>query len=550
MRRPLSVALALVLLGCNDGPVSVSFPGASKERGPRAQAPGVPASPQSQVLPADLSLPAGGRDGEHSAVPPVGETPAGGMLGGGGLAGQGATKLSATIRIEAGGQAKRGKIRLEIQVPRGDKQHGKGFKTQALDPGEIAYVDVTVSGIGLNSPIKGTDGLLPVPMDGRVTVDLEVPTGVNRVVTLGGYNGSQRLIEGSVIKGLLDVTPLAPASAEVSWRTQVSGLIMERLIQRDPLLASLVKGSDLQAQVDGVTQPSGTFPYAFVVHPSLLMPAKWADDILAANAHLPPGSTPVLPAPNGVTVVPGEISGVFDGLALGTAMELGAKDPASKALAVTVTGNPQSYRLSGVTPGTWPVWLKMNGQTLLRTVQVPEGGSVHLDWRAPVVVGLSPTHTAPGATVKLTGRNFGSQGHVLIGGQTATATSWSDSGLEVTMPGLSAGTADVVVRRDDLQGQAVSIGVLAGPPQLTRINPTTNSLSVPRSIVLTGNNYSPVAAENKVVMVSPGYTYVPDVTLVNSTNLAFSSPSVVGTYTVNVTIGGLTSNSYTYTVTP
>lgn len=545
MRRLLNLTLAFAVLGCTEGPVSVSFPGHSDTPPPKGQVPISPAQPESRIVPTNLELPLEGREGA---------SPGGILFGGGGApVGQGVqadTKLSAQIRIETG--SNRGRIRLDIQVPRADKQPGKGrgFKTKAIEAEEIAFVDVTVTGIGLSQPIQGALGPLAVPPDGRVSVDLEVPTGVNRIVTLSGQSGSHQLIPGSVIKGLLDVTPSAPANAEVSWRTHVTGLILERLIQLDPLLASLVRAGDLQTQVDGVTRPSGDFPYAFVVHPSLLQPEKWADQVVAANVGTPPGSQPLLPAPNGVTLVPGEVTGVLDGLLPGTEIAMGAKDPASKPLAITVTGSNQSYRLSGITPGTWPFWFSMNGQTWLRSVQVPVGGSFSLDWRSPVASAMSPSHAAAGATIRVSGRNFGDQGDVTVGGVNATVTDWTDTQLNVVVPGGVSGTAGVVVRRDDFGSQAIQMGILAGAPQLTRINPTGNSLNVPRSIVLTGNNYSPIASENQVKMVSATYTYLPDVTLVNSTNLAFSSPNVVGTYAVTVSVGGLTSQTFTYSVTP
>src|SRR5258708_29624511 len=63
----------------------------------------------------------------------------------------------------------------------------------------------------------------------------------------------------------------------------------------------------------------------------------------------------------------------------------------------------------------------------------------------PTISSLSPASGAPGASVTITGTNFGaSAGTVTFNGLTATITSWSETSIAVTVP-AGATTGNVVV---------------------------------------------------------------------------------------------------------
>src|SRR5258706_11786309 len=89
---------------------------------------------------------------------------------------------------------------------------------------------------------------------------------------------------------------------------------------------------------------------------------------------------------------------------------------------------------------------------------------------------LNPTSGVAGASVTLTGANFGAtQGSstVQFNGTVATPTSWSATSIVVSVP-TGATTGNVVVTVASLASNGVSftVGAAAGP-SITTLNPTS-----------------------------------------------------------------------------
>lgn len=194
-------------------------------------------------------------------------------------------------------------VRLHVVVPLDSdlQMEDEGFTIAALPIASITKIRATLSGIGLSTPLSpvGADsnGDLTVPPDGLAVIDFEVPVGVNRIVSLSAYNSAGQLVEGSTIKGVLDIRDTSVNVAEIQFRTTPAATVLEKLIVADPLMASLTPMAQLQTFIDTqLTQPvTGSVPMTFQTHPSLVNTQEIFQTIVNINANQPPGSPVILP---------------------------------------------------------------------------------------------------------------------------------------------------------------------------------------------------------------------------------------------------------------
>jgi hypothetical protein len=202
----------------------------------------------------------------------------------------------------------------------------------------------------------------------------------------------------------------------------------------------------------------------------------------------------------------------------------------------------------------------------------------------PVITTVTPSTTAAGTSVTLTGQNFGSsqgasyltlaQGGTSWGapydGAKLTITSWSANTITFTLPPSSgpfplapgSATIAVTVAGQTSPTQTLTITGPVGPaPVISSVSPPSPAPGSP--VTLTGQNFGSSQGSSYLTLAqgttSWGAPY--DGAKVNITNwtdtsITFDLPASTGSFpiaagsaTVNVTVSGQTSNTETITVT-
>ena len=165
---------------------------------------------------------------------------------------------------------------------------------------------------------------------------------------------------------------------------------------------------------------------------------------------------------------------------------------------------------------------------------------------APTITSLSPTTGAVGASVTITGTNFGSvqaTSTVTFNGTSAAVTSWSATTIVATVPS-GATTGNVVVT---LLGLLASNGVnftVVPPPSITSLSPTVGAVGA--SVTITGTNFGSSQGSGTVYF----NITVAGVTSWSATSIVVTVPSGATTGTVVVYASGVYSNSVNFTVVP
>jgi IPT/TIG domain/Carboxypeptidase regulatory-like domain len=162
-----------------------------------------------------------------------------------------------------------------------------------------------------------------------------------------------------------------------------------------------------------------------------------------------------------------------------------------------------------------------------------------------IITSLSPASGAVGASITITGTNFGAaQGGstVTFNGTAVTAvTSWSATSIVVTVP-AGATTGNVVVT---VSGVASNGSPFTVAPGITSLAP--NSGAIGALITITGTNFG--AAQGGSTVTFNG-TAVTAVTSWSATSIVVTVPALAVTGNVVVTVGGIASSGVPFTVTP
>jgi YD repeat-containing protein len=162
---------------------------------------------------------------------------------------------------------------------------------------------------------------------------------------------------------------------------------------------------------------------------------------------------------------------------------------------------------------------------------------------APTVTSLSPTSSAVGAAVTITGTNFGStqgSGTVSFNGTAATVSSWSATSIAVTVPS-GATTGNVVVFASGVNSNGVSFTVV-GSPIITSLSITTGAVGVPITIV--GTNFGATQGTGAVSFNGTAAT----VSSWSATSIAVTVPNGATSGNVVVFASGVNSNGIEFTV--
>ncbi len=161
---------------------------------------------------------------------------------------------------------------------------------------------------------------------------------------------------------------------------------------------------------------------------------------------------------------------------------------------------------------------------------------------SPNISGLSPTTGAVGATVTISGTNFGSsQGTVTFNGAAASPISWGASSITVTVP-AAASTGNVVVTA---VGGVASNGVsFTVPPSITGLSPTSGIVGTP--VTISGNTFG--SSQGTSTVTFNGAAATP--TNWSASSILVPVPGAASTGNVVVTVGGLASNGSPFTFIP
>jgi len=162
---------------------------------------------------------------------------------------------------------------------------------------------------------------------------------------------------------------------------------------------------------------------------------------------------------------------------------------------------------------------------------------------APGITSLSPTLGSVGTAVTIAGTNFGStQGTstVTFNGTAATPTSWTNTGIAVTVPS-GATSGNVVVTVGGVASNGASFTVI---PSITSLQP--NSGAIGSIVAIDGEGFG--ATQGSSTVTVSGKT--PTVNSWADKKIVFVIPSGTTTGNVVVTVGGRASNAVTFTVVP
>src|SRR5258708_263703 len=164
---------------------------------------------------------------------------------------------------------------------------------------------------------------------------------------------------------------------------------------------------------------------------------------------------------------------------------------------------------------------------------------------APSITSLNPTSGLVGASVTISGANFGAtQGTstVKFNGAAAVPTSWSATSVVVAVP-AGASTGSVVVTVGGVASNGVGFTVTTSGPSITSLNPASGVVGTP--VTIAGANFG--ATQGTSTVKFNGVAAVP--TSWSATSVVVPVPAGATTGNVVVTVGGVASNGGSFTVT-
>ena len=332
-----------------------------------------------------------------------------------------------------------------------------------------------------------------------------------------------------------------------------------RTLAQDPSIAGISPGSGgvgssiyIAGSNFGATQGSSTVTFNGVPATA----TSWSNTAL--NATVPAGATTgniVVTvggvASNGfaftVTTTPG-IAGISPGSGgVGSSIYIAGSNFGATQGSSTVTFN-------GV-PATATSWSNTalnatvpagatTGNIVVTVGGVASNGFAFTVTTTPGIAGISPGSGGAGSSIYIAGSNFGAtQGSstVTFNGVPATATSWSNTALNATVP-AGATTGNIVVTVGGVTSNGFAFTVTT-TPGIAGISP--GSGGVGSSIYIAGSNFGATQGSSTVT-----FNGVP-ATATSWSNAALSATVPAGATTGNivVTVGGVASNGFAFTVT-
>ena len=359
----------------------------------------------------------------------------------------------------------------------------------------------TASSITFTVPAGATSGTLAVKASG-ITVSggtftvLPTPT-VSSFNPASGAVGSTVTLTGSNLGATAGSVTFNGTPASISAWTATSITVT---------VPSGATTGTLAVKASGITVNAGTFTILATPTVTSLNPASG-----------PVGSTVTITGTNfGATQGTVSFNGTAATISSWTATSIAVVVPAG-----ATTGNV-SVTVSGVT-------VNAGAFTVLPR---------------PTITSLNPATGAAGATVTVTGTNFGAtQGtsSLTFNGTAATSiSSWSATSITAVVPsGATSGSVVVTVNGVASSGTAFTV---LPTPAVTSINPTSGAIGA--TVTITGSNFG--ATQGTVSFNGTAAT----VSSWTATSIAVTVPAAATTGNVSVTVSGVTVNAGTFTVLP
>ena len=193
---------------------------------------------------------------------------------------------------------------------------------------------------------------------------------------------------------------------------------------------------------------------------------------------------------------------------------------------------------------TVPASATGSGNVVVTVNGIASAGTSFTVLPTPTISGLSTNTGAVGASVTITGTNFGAtQGSstVAFNGKAATSiTSWSDTSIVAAVP-TGATTGKVVVTVNGVASAGTSFTV-PGSPEIDSLDP---AYGLPgSSVTITGLNFG--TTQGTVSFNGTAAT----VTSWSATSIVVTVPAGTTTGNVTVTTKGVTTNGWLFTITP
>jgi hypothetical protein len=185
------------------------------------------------------------------------------------------------------------------------------------------------------------------------------------------------------------------------------------------------------------------------------------------------------------------------------------------------------------------------GNVVVTASAVNSNGSPFTVVAAPAITSLSPTSAAVGASVTITGTNFGATqgtGTAAFNGTTATAiTSWSATAIVATVP-AGATTGNVVVNASGVNSNGSSFTVLPAP-SIASLSPASGVVGA--SVTIAGANFGATQGTSAVTFNG---TTATTITSWSATSIVATVPAGATTGNVVVNASGANSNGFAFTV--
>lgn len=379
----------------------------------------------------------------------------------------------------------------------------KQFQTQAIKCNDIAYLKVTVYGIGIGAPllptgVDGFDMITPTDKCSEVVTVPNVPYGTARIGKFEAFDSGRAPIPGATIQAVFDVNA-NPTNVEISYRGTPNSQAVEGILTSpNPLIASHMSLPDLVTLIDGITGQGGTFPnYTYTTHPALVNTANLVTDLLANDGD----STALSSANAAYKIAPATVTGTIAGLAGSDTAQIQINDPASP---ISVgNGNGAFSFTTNVKDGSWTVYAFGSGGTSYTASGTPAavvgaGGSVDvgtitLTPATPTLVSASPLSGQVGDTITLRGSLF----HTTVNGNTISfggaivpnvdVTVVNTTELSVKVPaGASGSNVNLTVAVGSQTSNALIFDVI---PKVNSIAPTSGLNDESIEVTITGSGF-------------------------------------------------------------
>ena len=217
------------------------------------------------------------------------------------------------------------------------------------------------------------------------------------------------------------------------------------------------------------------------------------------------------------------------------------------------SSNPHNIIFSGVNAvynipanSTQSIYLDSSGSFNIY-LDSTSGASMSLAVQnSPQILSISPASGAVGSFVTITGVNFGAtQGAstVKFNGTSATAiTSWSATEIACAVP-TGAVTGNIVVTVGGIASNGVSFTVTSSGPQILSLNPVSGTVGT--TVTITGNNFGSSQGLSTVKFNGTTATLI---TSWAAGQVVCKVPNGAATGNVIVTVGGVDSNGFSFTV--